>query len=76
MSDHVENIMRAARVLERLEAIGGRQTFEGVKLSEIRADLQIAAGAARAQEEFERVIGSPTNVVSLHGYSRKVPDAS
>lgn len=72
MSRYADNLGRAARMLKRLEDIGGPSELEGVSLKEIIGDVLEAQNRAFMAEAVERVSSLPSNVVELHGFARKV----
>lgn len=78
MSRYAENLGRAARMLKRLDDIGGPSELEGVELKEIIGDVLIAQNYAYLDEAMGRIRVEPGNVVDIH--SRKVfacdPDES
>jgi hypothetical protein len=85
MSGYVENLGRAARLLQRIADIGGPAEFEGVTIKEIVGDVLMAAHEARLRD-VERKLAfrcnvdesaglAEANVVELLGYSRKAPCA-
>ena len=79
MSRYAENLGRAARMLKRLDEIGGPSELEGVSLKEIIEDVLIAQNHAFMDEAIGRIWVEPdSNVVDIH--SRKVfacnPDES
>lgn len=53
MSRHVDNLGRAARLLRRLDGIGGVSEFEGAELREIAGDVLLAQSNARMHEIAE-----------------------
>jgi hypothetical protein len=78
MSRYAENLGRAARMLKRLDDIGGPSELEGVSLKEIIDDVLTAQNHAFMDEAIGRIRVEPDNVVDLQ--SRKVfacnPDES
>lgn len=75
MSRYAENLGRAARMLKRLDDIGGPSELEGVSIKEIVGDILEAQNRAFMDEALRRVSlesSLPDNVVELHGFSRKV----
>jgi hypothetical protein len=77
MSRYAENLGRAARMLKRLDDIGGPSEVEGVSLKEIVADVLEAQNRAFLDEAIERLESPlPENVVSLvdriGSYSRRI----
>lgn len=75
MSQHAANLGRAARMLKRLDDIGGPSELEGVPLKEIVADVQLAQHRAYMAEAMERVgldAPPPDNVIQLDTFSRRV----
>ena len=71
MSRYAENLGRAARMLKRLDDIGGPSELEGVSIKEIVGDILEAQNRAFVEEALRRSV-LPDNVVDLHGFSRKV----
>jgi len=86
MSRYAENLGRAARMLKRLDDIGGPSELEGVPLKEIIDDVLTAQNHAFMDEAIGRIrverdtTPLPENVVVFDHYSRKVfqcnPDES
>ena len=66
MSRYAENLGRAARMLKRLDDIGGPSELEGVSLKEIIGDVLEAQNRAFMDEAVRRLdTPLPENVVSL-----------
>lgn len=83
MSRYAQNLGRAARMLKRLDDIGGPSELEGVSLKEIVGDVLEAQNRAFLEEASRRVglksfacnideSAGLAEVVDLHDYSRKV----
>ena len=72
MSRYAENLGRAARMLKRLDDIGGPSELEGVSLKEIIADVLEAQNRAFLDEAIRRLDDKPDNVIEMWDYSRKV----
>jgi hypothetical protein len=68
MSRYAENLGRAARMLKRLDDIGGPSELEGVSLKEIIGDVLEAQNRAFMAEAMDRVGLSPSNVVDMHSW--------
>lgn len=78
MSQHAANLGRAARMLKRLDDIGGPSEIEGVSLKEIVGDVLEAQNRAFREEAMYRLgleATLPDNVIQLDTYSRRVPCA-
>lgn len=78
MSRYADNLGRAARMLKRLDDIGGPSEIEGASLKEIIGDVLEAQNRAFLDEAIRRIDATPDNVVDI--YSRRVfacnPDES
>lgn len=72
MSRYAENLGRAARMLKRLDDIGGPSELEGVSIKEIVGDILEAQNRAFLDEMFKQLDDKPDNVVEMWGHSRKV----
>lgn len=73
MSRHAENLGRAARMLKRLDEIGGPSELEGVSLKEIIGDVLEAQNRAFMSEAMDRVgLQATSNVVELYPHSKRV----
>lgn len=72
MSAHIENLGRAARMLKRMEDIGGPSELEGVALREIIEDIYLAQRAAIRVDALSRIVEPPTNVIPIDTFSRRV----
>lgn len=67
MNPRSANLLRAARLIRRLDSIPEMDEFDGARLSDIALDCQMAAGSLIAQERVEEALWSVkvTNVVPL-----------
>ncbi len=76
MSEHADNLQRAARLIRRMAEIrGGPDEFEGVRLTDIAVDCVLAAHAERVREladRFARPAPASDNVIPIDTFSRKV----
>lgn len=73
MSRYAENLGRAARMLKRLDDIGGPSELEGVALSEIVADVLEAQQRAFMDEALHILTADADNVIPFPDTrSRKV----
>lgn len=72
MSAHVENLGRAARMLKRLDDIGGPSELEGVPIKEIIGDVLLAQRVAIEADALNRLLAPPSNVIPIDTFSRRV----